>query len=146
MNCPWFLITLGCGWITARQKDKATESVTELVGAFKSKPPPTPALQPIAGDFSFVSPLPLQSPMLVERSGSNNKLTPTLSNSSEPFYFPSSRTPKLSGVTEHHDAGRSKRTSGFLSLLGYVLHSLDLPFAMILQRNGFWTCLNHYMH
>lgn len=100
---------------TARQKDKATESVTELVGAFK-KPPPTPALPPIAGDGAIVSPLPLQT-------------LPVHRRSTEPHQ--SSRIPNLSGVragvragvSEHGGepgaASRSKRSSGFLSLLGY---------------------------
>jgi len=112
---------LGGGMITARQKDKATESVTELVGAFKKQPPPTPALQPIAGDEAFVSPLPLQTPPAPgDRAGNN--LTPFQRRSSEPY--PSSRTPNLSGV-EEHGASRSKRTSGFLSLLGYYKHAFQ---------------------
>ncbi|KAG0601585.1 hypothetical protein M758_11G123900 [Ceratodon purpureus] len=100
----------------ARQKDRATESVTELVGAFK-KPPPTPALQPIAGDAGFVSPLPLQSlsPSMFVNKGQPHR------KSSEPH--PDARGFRLSGVSEHGAeptvaASRSKRTSGFLSLLG----------------------------
>ncbi|XP_073385945.1 phototropin-2 isoform X2 [Physcomitrium patens] len=99
----------------ARQKDKATESVTELVGAFKKPPPVTPPTQAIAAD-SFVSPLP----------GIHSISSPKFSNvkehshrgSSEPH--PSLRHQKLSGVSEHDlmSTTRSKRTSGFLSLLG----------------------------
>lgn len=100
----------------ARQKDRATETVSELVRAFK-KPPPTPALQAIAGDASFVSPLPPQfGPPSVFKAGQQARR-----RSSEPR--PDSQAQKLSGVSEHGDAvvaaaERSKRTSGFLSLLG----------------------------
>nr|AML77214.1 putative LOV domain-containing protein [Syntrichia princeps] len=83
----------------ARQKDQATESVSELVGAFKKPAPLTPVtpMQPITG-AGFVSPLP-QSP-----------------------FATGLRSQKISGVSEFAEpmaaSGRSKRTSGFLSLLG----------------------------
>nr|AHZ63888.1 phototropin [Anomodon rostratus] len=88
----------------ARQKDKATESVTELMGAFKKPSPGTPAQQPIEGDEAFDSPLP---PMSLPAPGERR--------SSDPYA--SYRTPKHSGVSEL-GLSRSKRTSGFLSLLG----------------------------
>ncbi len=102
--------------ITARQKDKATESVTELVGAFKKPAMATPAQQPIEGDGAFVSPLP---PMSLPAPGERR--------SSDPYA--SYRTPKVSGVSEL-GLNRSKRTSGFLSLLGYsklAILSLHAP-------------------
>nr|AML77216.1 putative LOV domain-containing protein [Syntrichia princeps] len=87
----------------ARQKDKATESVTELVGVFRKPPPATPILQPVTVDSKFVSPMPLPAASKPHR------------RSSEPHL--DARGVKLSGVSEYGDT-RSKRTSGFLSMLG----------------------------
>nr|AHZ63889.1 phototropin [Scouleria aquatica] len=96
----------------ARQKDRATESVSELVGAFKKAPPPaspfTP-VQPITGDGSFVPPL---SPSLYPYTG-HRRSSATHTGL---------RSQHLSGVPELAvdavPSSRSKRTSGFLSLLG----------------------------
>nr|AML79540.1 putative LOV domain-containing protein [Hedwigia ciliata] len=72
----------------ARQKDKATESVTELVGAFK---------------------IPAQAPALHPNNAAPHR------RFSEPHF-------RLADVSEHGGepvaSSRSKRTSGFLSLLG----------------------------
>nr|AML78152.1 putative LOV domain-containing protein [Philonotis fontana] len=93
----------------ARQKDRATESVTELVGAFKKPAPVTPVtpVQPITGDGSFISPLSPNSIYSYGKVPHRSSVT-------------SLRSHKLSGVSEHGTdrPSRSKRTSGFLSLLG----------------------------
>lgn len=83
--------------------------MTELVGAFKKPAPVTPVtpVQPITGDGSFISPL---SPNSIYSYG----IVPHRSS------LTSLRSHKLSGVSEHGTdrPSRSKRTSGFLSLLG----------------------------
>uniref|UniRef100_A0A126X3B5 non-specific serine/threonine protein kinase n=1 Tax=Aulacomnium heterostichum TaxID=171832 RepID=A0A126X3B5_9BRYO len=98
----------------ARQKDRATESVTELVGAFKKPTPATPVtpVQPITGDgFSFS---PLSPSNSLDFYGKSAAQVPHRSS------LTSLRSQKLSGVSEHGTdrPSRSKRTSGFLSLLG----------------------------
>ena len=99
----------------ARQKDKATESVTELVGAFKKPPHPvTPSASDISTPFQISPMLPTKSPY-----GYGHR------RSSEPFRG----SQKLSGLDElgvESATSRSKRTSGFLSLLGYVLFRVHL--------------------
>nr|AML79023.1 putative LOV domain-containing protein [Leucobryum albidum] len=99
----------------ARQKDRAAESVSELVGAFKKPAPLTPVTpeQPITGD-GIVSPLtPSLSPYI--KTPVNRRSSVTL---------PGRRSQKLSGLSELGlgveplASSRSKRTSGFLSLLG----------------------------
>nr|AML78441.1 putative LOV domain-containing protein [Frisvollia varia] len=98
----------------ARQKDRATESVSELVGAFKKAPPVTPVtpLQPITGD-GFISPL-SPSPFPHSKTPVNRRSSATHAGL---------RSQKLSGVSELGvepiASSRSKRTSGFLSLLGF---------------------------
>lgn len=106
-------------WVdAARQKDRATESVSELVGAFKKAPPVTPVtpIQPITGD-GFISPL-SPSPYPYSKTPVNRRSSATLAGL---------RSQKLSGVSElvvePIASSRSKRTSGFLSLLGYSIDS-----------------------
>lgn len=101
----------------ARQKDRATESVTELVGAFRKPPlPVTPSTSDIGTTpFQFSPMLPTKSPY-----GYGHR------RSTEPFRG----SQKLSGLDElgvESATSRSKRTSGFLSLLGYVLFPFSPP-------------------
>nr|AML79538.1 putative LOV domain-containing protein [Hedwigia ciliata] len=100
----------------ARQKDKATESVTELVGAFKKPAPagtPMTPMQPITTDGAFISPVAL-SPTSIYGTAAAHVGHRTRSS------VTSLRSQKLSGVAEHGTdrPTRSKRTSGFFSLLG----------------------------
>ncbi|KAG0563371.1 hypothetical protein KC19_8G025400 [Ceratodon purpureus] len=98
----------------ARQKDKATESVSELVGAFRKAPPLTPVtpMQPITGD-GFISPISPSSLYPYSKTPANRRSSAN---------FIGLRSQKLSGVSELAidpvATSRSKRTSGFLSLLG----------------------------